>query len=228
MAKETHIRQHYVPQSYLRRFADGHERIFVFDKRTGIEREDKISNVGAAKQFYTYPAEGFKESKTKTELKALEFAFSEAVEPEFQAVVTETLAYAEGKILPDQLHEPLVQHLTIQLLRTQSYRQGIKQMMDNAAKVRARRVMKSCGRHIDEGFIARVRAHDHNVVGMHLGMVLDPELITAYMDELMNYIWLVAETPGPSVFYTSDTPRLKVRIRQNRARSSFRLALGFR
>ena len=128
--KETHIWQHCVPESYLKRFVDKNGLLYVFDKTTEKTRQDKPSNVAAAKHFYTYPEDAFPEDiRDSVDRKAIEFAFSDHIEPRFQTAVQEVLDFAKQAILPGHLHEPLVFYLIVQLLRTQSYRESVRQLM---------------------------------------------------------------------------------------------------
>ncbi len=80
--KETHVWQHTVPESYLKRFTNADGLLYVYDKSTGKMRRDKPSNVAAAKQFYTYPCDVFRdEVPDEDERKAVEHFFAQEIEP---------------------------------------------------------------------------------------------------------------------------------------------------
>src|SRR6185312_6591216 len=48
--------QHYVPQSYLKRFANDQEQIWFFDKVTRASQRTNIRNVASATYFYDFGA----------------------------------------------------------------------------------------------------------------------------------------------------------------------------
>ena len=52
MAKDEVKNQHYVPQAYLRHFANSKEQIWVFDKSNGQEFQTNVRNVASERRFY--------------------------------------------------------------------------------------------------------------------------------------------------------------------------------
>jgi Protein of unknown function (DUF4238) len=49
--------QHFVPQFYLRRFADSNEHLFVYDKRTDKSFPNNVKNIAHESYFYDIPKE---------------------------------------------------------------------------------------------------------------------------------------------------------------------------
>jgi uncharacterized protein DUF4238 len=60
-------RQHYVPQSYLRRFADENDRIWTFDKVTKKSFLSNVSGVACRPYFYDFDEESFARAKARIE-----------------------------------------------------------------------------------------------------------------------------------------------------------------
>ena len=48
-------KQHYVPQSYLKRFAHDSQRLWVFDKVSGIIFKSNVIDVAQKRYFYDLP-----------------------------------------------------------------------------------------------------------------------------------------------------------------------------
>ncbi len=79
MPKNKPTKQHYVPQCYLREFADprathrgGEPFVWIFDKNGKNKRHDKIKNVLASNDLYTLKIEGKKNYSIEKTLASLE------------------------------------------------------------------------------------------------------------------------------------------------------------
>ena len=72
MTKNQPTKQHYVPQCYLREFADptvppsDEPRIWIFDRDGKNKRWDKIKNVLASNDLYTLKTKGQKNYSIET------------------------------------------------------------------------------------------------------------------------------------------------------------------
>jgi hypothetical protein len=51
-------KQHYVPQFYLKRFADARKRIYVFDKLTKRSFLASVTDIANERYFYDFPTNG--------------------------------------------------------------------------------------------------------------------------------------------------------------------------
>src|SRR3982751_4111025 len=84
-------KQHYVPQSALRRFSEDEERIYVFDK---VRKEVRISNIRDVAQqryFYDIPQEVIPDDLQQSmDRQAIEHTLSE-LEADFNTVVERVL-----------------------------------------------------------------------------------------------------------------------------------------
>ena len=103
--------QHFVPQFYLRRFADSNEHLFVYDKRTDKSFPNNVKNIAHESYFYDIPKEW---TEPGADLQAFEKALSE-IEGVHARILTRTLDFQPGGKLDHETafglgHMLLTQH----------------------------------------------------------------------------------------------------------------------
>jgi hypothetical protein len=201
---EEYVWQHYVPASYLKRFSGPKGRIHVFDKVTKEPRIDRISEIAAAKHFYTYPETAFPEDiREGVDRKVVEKAF-QAIESRFSSVVDALISNANNGKLPKELHEAAVTHLILQLIRTPVYRTAVKQMQLRKMEQRVYEDLERRFPEADKELYPRLENPEHNTLLLHNALMFERRFLHMHLDVLMNYIWLIAISPTRDAFYTSD------------------------
>lgn len=127
-----HKKQHYVQQSYLRRFSPNEKQIHVFDKVLGKEFLSGILDVAQESHFYRLP-DGMKSedpSVTIDDPLIVEKAFSK-IESRFNQNIQTLVDLPATATIPAETRENLSVFLTIQLLRTRAYRNLIVETAKN-------------------------------------------------------------------------------------------------
>jgi len=204
--KETHVWQHTVPESYLKRFSDNAGLLNVYDKVTGKIRQDKPANVAAGKHFYTFPRNGFVGEVSDEERKAVEHIFAQEIEPRYSDAVEETIQFADRADIPERLHEPLVLYLIMQHLRTATYREHVRQLLQKRGEEWAYSKLEQQFPGSDKVLYPTIKPTADRVTVTHNRLLFDRHFLAMHMDVLMNYIWSVGVLESGEHFYTSDTP----------------------
>jgi hypothetical protein len=94
--------QHYVPRSYLRRWANSRDQIWVIDKSTQQAFETHVKNVAQERYFYDINPEHLKEPDDSQPGESL----LQMVEGDFKEAVDELLGDAETVgIRPERVYE---------------------------------------------------------------------------------------------------------------------------
>lgn len=126
MAKNKPTKQHYVPQCYLREFADPHTSpgeepsIWVFDRDGKDKRKDKIRNVLASNDLYTLKIKGQKNYSIEETLANLEARYAEV----FRSKVQNRLP------LNEEEHIILCAFVSVMLQRTLRHKDNLERFYD--------------------------------------------------------------------------------------------------
>lgn len=112
--------QHYVPQSYLRRFTPDGKLLWVFDKTTGSTFRSSVHNVAQENGFYDLP--GDVGQTVERTLSLIEERFSEGVE-----------ALLGSLSLTSEIRHELADYIALQALRTRKTRDVVSALADKLA-----------------------------------------------------------------------------------------------
>ena len=154
--------QHYVPQSYLRRFATGGGQVYVFDKSQAKQFKSNIKNVASERYFYDLPAD---EADKDADLQRLEKIFQK-VEDRFIIAVDEAFALvAEGRNMMPEHKTALFHFLHVQQMRTRRSRNHQKEMIDKMLTNLAEAQLKLKNFDLEE-LDAGVTLHEKAVMGI--------------------------------------------------------------
>jgi Protein of unknown function (DUF4238) len=173
-------KQHFVPQSYLRRFADeSGKRLWVLDLVTGNFFHSNIKDVAARNHFYDTliddHIEGFDSQGVE---KLLGFA-----DGAFPRLLTNVVASAEsGAGIPQLIKHELAYIIWLQFIRTEAFRQRITP--ENLPDIpKAEAIVQIFG-------------------------FQDEDLITRFKHLLEKRLWVVRKASGKFKFPTTDNPLL--------------------
>lgn len=193
--------QHYVPQSYLRRFAGDGNALFVFDKIQGKEFVSSVSNVACENYFYDIPED--LAGRAGVGIQAIE-EFLAHVDMTYSVAVDRLLkAVDKGKmkrvIERDQKIE-MAQFIALQMLRTREQRDLLAEQIERMSEA----MLSLMPDYSPDRF--RVAADRNWVAQFQMGFMLSPETLEPLKHVLCNHIWFVGINDTSSPFYTSDTP----------------------
>ena len=175
------IKQHYVPQFYLRNFG---EMIHAFDKKTENKFKTTSKNIGMSTNFYGGEIKN---------APSLEKALSR-IESDFSKAINELIQKQNYQSLPDELKIKIHNFLSLQYIRTPAHKKEVIEIHNYMLQQFA----KSKG--IDDHTI---RLSKEGEIGTHLKSIADYPLYGMLIGN-MKFITMINKTPIP--FWTSDNP----------------------
>ena len=216
-------KQHYVPQSALRRFSEDEERIYVFDKI--IRKEVRIANIRDVAQqryFYDIPQEvipadlqqSMDRQMIEHTLGELEADFNTVVERVLRKVthrsllkrVLKFIPFGRRKIISRRDKEALCFFVALQYLRTREFRLTIQDGLEQFETAIRNRIPADQIEFFFEGFRG---VNEVDVRMHHLSLMLDNKFGNALTRLLYNHIMVVGHNRSPHKFYTSDNPMVR-------------------
>lgn len=215
-------KQHYVPQSALRRFSEDGERIFVFDK---IRKETRIANIRDIAQqryFYDIPEEAIPpELEGVLDRQMIEHTLGD-LESDFNMVVDRVIDNATGlskmrrllntvalmrrKIISRKNKRALCFFVALQYLRTREFRRTIQDGLEQFEEALRKRIPED---HLEEFFEGFRGVTDANIRMHHLSMMFDSEFVDSLTKMLYEHILVVGNNRGEHKLYTSDNPMVR-------------------
>ena len=214
-------KQHYVPQTALRRFSADRERVFVYDKVLNEARISNVRDIAQQRYFYDIPQDAIPADLQETmDRQMIERTLSE-IESDFNAVVERVLRKAEpgrlrrlvnlltfrrGKVISRRDKEALCFFVALQYLRTREFRLTIKDGLEQFEAVIRRMIPEDQLDRFFEGFRgvdeANVRMH-------HLSVMLDDKFMNELTSMLHNHILVIGRSHSSHKLYTSDNPMVR-------------------
>ena len=187
--KKNNVKQeHYVPESYLAWFADGNEKIHVYDyKKMEYRRVQSINKVAKEGGFYDFNEENLeymKRFKEGIDKQYIEKMFSQKIEPALKDVIEKLsnldISYLNNcpSIICHELKLNISYLLAFQFLRTRSYRD----------------------------FYERILQDNRTAAFEHKKMLLNQEFIDSLADYVCNMSWTFCYNMSKRPYITSDNP----------------------
>ena len=215
MAKEKQTqREHYVPQSYLRRFTFDGKLLHVFDKFSQAGRVANTKDVAQERYFYDIPlnaikpgaANPHKEHDSQLEEKALcelESSFTDA----YNAV----LKIPETHSLLAEHRKKMALCVTVQYLRTRTARNWMIEFYEKGTEAILNTVLKMASAlantdHADKLKVVVEKYNKPMAAILHGSFMWNPELVSKLAATLYHQIWLVCVNETSQPLYTSDHP----------------------
>ncbi|MEQ6856000.1 DUF4238 domain-containing protein [Lysinibacillus capsici] len=208
--------QHYVPQSYLKYFADSKEKIFVFDKVNEKIFPSNVRNIASERFFYDFPeslVDSLNESLPNKQV--VEKFFSKHIEGEFSKLLNNIRArytlssdiYSIIAITKEEKSKLSIL-LTYQLLRTKEFRETMLKGQELFLQV----LIDSIGVEEIEGYNigdATVERNKQFDSIEHARLMFDSDMIKDFSLILYNHIWTIGVNVTNIPLYTSDNPFVK-------------------
>lgn len=198
-AKQQRTRsQHYVPQFYLRGFANKSGKLFCFDKATDKVFSSSPGGLAQESNFYEIHPGTTEEPVADN---AIEQQL-QRIEQEFAPRLTKLIRNADrNRITPEELSffSPLV---AIQWMRTRAFRDTAHELIE-----------KFCQAHVDDlvrlnfqGAKATISLPEINLPAIHVSHMLNAETVIQMARGLDRLIWIVGRNQTNQALYTSDHP----------------------
>jgi len=242
--------QHYVPQSYLSRFAiDG--KICAYDKFKKGERtyRTNLRNVASESHFYDIPAEvippemvidsQFLEkmySKMEGDAKVELDCFIKRIEcyNSFDRITDWFLNIPLVRLIVVHLSPRLVRygriierqkqelafHMTQQILRTRDYRNLTSELEERTTQAVLNMVLRMRNVTTQKDAV-QVRHSDTQKKMRHIQLLIDPEVGKGIFECLTNHIWMIGVNFSSQPLFTSDNPIVRHAHQSHPFKSNF-------
>lgn len=219
MDDQVVINQHYVPQSYLKRFASPEGGIFVLDKPLDKVFKQGINNVAYEKYFYDLPEDA---ARHVGDVQYLEKRFCQ-IEGKFVKAVDDLLHdVSVGKPMHVKQQADLAYFLLIQDLRT-AYRRDVQtEMLQKVINSGIERQLELKQFDISALEVS-VKVEDELALALQARFIFNPPDVDILIAPLLKHKWLVGINETPAALFTSDNP---VAVRPH-AKHPFRSMSGF-
>lgn len=226
-------KEHYVPRCYLKNFANKNKRIYVFDKRLGRCRNQKITEIAAENHFYDtdinelvnikeFSTSERKELKTKLMRTLNARNWEEAVArfdtqyiekrmsvmeyhfEKFLKKIIDDVRSWNAVSLSDKEKKEMSLCIAIQYQRTQTIRNDFEDMIMGTINVLAKKESSFEGK-------IMLEKESYNILKkyikcLHLMTMSDGTTITEIANILYNHVWTFHVNKTNIPFYTSDSP----------------------
>jgi len=196
-------KQHYVPQTALRRFSPDGERIFVYDKISNEVRLSNIRDVAQQRYFYDIPQEVIPaDLQQKMDRQAIEHTLSE-LEADFNTVAERVLrkvtsrnllrrfwnfaTFRQSKTINRRDKKALCFFVALQYLRTREFRLTIQDGLEQFEAAIRKRIPAD---QLDFFFEDFRGVNEANVRMHHLSLMLNNKLIDELTALLNGPSWL--------------------------------------
>lgn len=204
------IKQHYVPQTYLRNFSSSKNipyQTFVLDKRKNNIFLANIKNIASERHFYTL--------KNHQDKFRWENYYAEKIEPLTKDVVSQILSQSNSILLNDkatvltpELKARLSFAIYFQLLRGKHTRDIGERIVNFALSViieNAREVMPTLDFE-GENFLKTVIHLKENFKSVEMEVIVDIESSVNFAHSLLQRSFVIFKIIGDLEFVTSDHP----------------------
>jgi hypothetical protein len=216
-------KQHFVPQFYLRKFADSNSQLFVFDKFTKQPFKANVSNVASESRFYDFHQDIQKEFQEKVARgeaileedaeiiqKALDPQLVEKelanIEGDFVNVLDEMLETIDKTKGIDPEHKLITAYfMAVQILRTPEFRRTLIELQEQTM---AMMLEKWYDQHVAENNLY-IKFDERYASLEHAQFLFSPRLRESIFQTLSEHIWIVGINRTTQPLYTSDTPVVK-------------------
>lgn len=185
--------QHYVPRTYLDKFANKEGMIWVFDKKDNKIYQTNIKNVACEKYFYDIPEKYLADC---SELQIVEKHLAK-IESRFGPCRDAILSQVEHNDRFDPaLKDEFAEFVLLQLLRTKLHREQFNAMGKLLEMIP----------NLSEQLVKSLQMPNDMLSFGHARMMFDPEILSTMKRAIISHIWIIGKNKSPVSFYTSDAP----------------------
>ena len=202
MSQGVVTNQHYVPQSYLKRFATGEEQIYVFDKGQTKQFKTKIKKVATERYFYDLPADEADKDADSQELEKL----FQMVEDHFIVAVDEVVSLVKaGRNMKPEQKAAMAYFLHVQQTRTRKIRNRQKEMLDKMLMNLIETQLKLKNYDLADFDIA-AEWDEKAVMSAQADMMFNYQEVEHFLERLLDHTWFVGINETGCALWTSDNP----------------------
>lgn len=200
-------KQHFVPQSYLKRFSKNGKQIQVFDKVLKNSFSAGIRDVAQESHFYTIPDEIISSDAKFSKIDRLIFekAFI-AYESELNLLIKVLITLPPGISIPRRVRESFSILVAIQLLRTKKHRNLIKEATEKFYEAIFQELVKVNFGEEATKYTPKAAIKEKYEGMIHSQYIFDFDNLAEMAEIFYNHIWMVGINNSESPFYTSDNP----------------------
>ena len=213
---DTKKKQHFVPQCYLKWFADENQQLCVFDKFACKSFKARVADIAQKHRLYDFLQESDEAIPSATDgdvifsLKfrddmpdpqSVENALSKLEEDYAAAFADMQETIAKWKPLTPQQKYILSHFIAVQWRRTPAYRKSLIELYEKLT-TKAWEVSHA-------GQKQQFRYHPAYASVLQATDLLNPVVNDRYIQVLMSHIWIIAINISDTMLYTSDQPVVK-------------------
>jgi len=199
--KREKKQQHYVPQSYLKRFSTDEHSVFVFDKFTQKVFRTNIANVASERYFYDFYVDTAHELNIDVQL--AENALGGDIEAAYSNIIDSILQKlrknARKRVLRSHHKTSVSYFIALQAIRTKEHRSTQTQLIEKGMEA----VLAKTSEHRRDEYQVWV---DAEYVSLLQSLSMFGPTVQAVANALRKHIWLVGVNQAERPLYTSDHP----------------------
>jgi Protein of unknown function (DUF4238) len=214
----TKKKQHFVPQCYLKWFADENQHLFVFDKLACKSFKTRVADIAQKHRLYDFLQEAdeavpstsdfdgdivfsLKFKDEMPDLQSVENVLSKLEENYAAAFGEMQQTIAKRKPLTRKQKYILSHFIAVQWRRTPEYRKSLIELFEKLA-TKTWEVTHS-------GEKRQFRYYPTYASVQQATDMLNPFVNERYIQVLMSHIWIIALNTSDMLLYTSDQPVVK-------------------
>jgi hypothetical protein len=182
-------KQHFIPQFYLRSFANDY-KIYCYDKVRDVSYQTTVKDI--AQQNHFYEAEELIRG-------TIEKIFNKK-DQLFNTVYLKLLQKKDIYQLSEYERDIFFVFIAIQILRTDEFRSTLQNVSDQAIN----KLAEKTGVKVPDGYM--IYTHPESTKRMHLRMVHDRAKVIDFSDSLSIRKWILFENDTGYPLWTSDNP----------------------
>ncbi|HKQ07572.1 MAG TPA: DUF4238 domain-containing protein [Blastocatellia bacterium] len=204
-----HKRQHYVPQSYLKRFTQDDKRLYVYDK---VLRQSlgliSVKDIAQESYFYDIPLDAIpKDIPGINRDPHLEEEGLKAIDDEFKKIIDVAIGVAKGGGADLKQRAVMSFCLAVQLMRTLDFRNVLVRAMEKLTEATLNSVLELADPKLASQLRVEAKKYDKGGASvLHNHHLWNPENMSRIAKVLYNRIWLLGVNTSPIPLYTSDAP----------------------
>jgi hypothetical protein len=199
-SEQETIKQHTVPQCYLREFADGDGHFYRFNKKYGKSKRAPVSDSAQSERFYDQHGSALVDPNDGIQWVEKEFS---KIEKRYREVLDGCFAELKtGKVSEDTLSY-LAQHLTMQWLRTKGARDIFVEADAKFTRAQAEEFYK---RFYPTLPLPKLRKSEGYDQALHANIMFDRDIVMPTAEKFFKLIWVFGRNTSGKKFYTSDEP----------------------
>lgn len=193
-------KQHFVPQNYLRRFADDKGKLFVFDKTNGTVTRSTVQNVAHQRAFYDVD---MGKDGPQIDPQVVEYFLAED-DAKYKRVVDALIERAPHFGIEPDLKSQMSYHIALQSHRTPAFRHLLSSIFDLGPDGIADMLVRAGynGPLLDLYSMKKFIPEEASI--WHAAIM--SKFVPQFAEELLRNIWTFEISGTESAFYTSDNP----------------------